>query len=46
MDADGDAIVEALGHAEQLQREAELARVGDVVGGDRLDALVAHVVEE
>ena len=44
-DADADRVAVALGDAEQLQREAELARVGDVVGADLGDALVGDVVE-
>ena len=39
--ADAEAAVDALGGADQLQPEAELARVLHVVGGDVLDALVA-----
>ena len=35
----------ALGGADQLQPEAELARVLEVVAVQVLDALVAHVVE-
>ena len=40
--ADGEAAVDALGRADQLQPQAELARVLHVVGGDVLDALVAR----
>ena len=45
VDADGDAAVDALGGADQLQAEAEIAGVGDVLGGDVLDALVGHLVQ-
>ena len=45
MHADADAAVDALGRADQLQPEAELVRVGHVVGGDVLDALVGDLVE-
>ena len=44
-DADADPAVAPLGDAEQLQREAELLRVGEVVGLDRLDPLVGDLVE-
>ena len=44
-DADADPAVAALGDAEQLQREAELLGVGEVVGLDRLDPLVGDLVE-
>ena len=43
--AHASAAVDALGGPDQLQPEAEVARVLDVVGGDVLDALVADVVE-
>ena len=45
MHAHADAAVDALGRADQLQPEAELVRVGHVVGGDVLDALVGDLVE-
>ena len=45
MHAHGDAVVDALGGADQLQPESEVARVGDVLGGDLLDPLVDHLVE-
>ena len=44
-DADADPAVAKLGDAEQLQREAELLRVGEVVGLDLGDPLVGDVVE-
>ena len=44
-DADAEPSVAAFGDAEQLQREAELLRVGEVVGLDRLDALEGDVAE-
>ena len=44
-DADADAAVAAFGDAEQLQREAELLGVGEVVGLDRLDPLVGDLGE-
>ena len=44
-DADADPAVAPLGDAEQLQREAELLGVGEVVGLDRLDPLVGDLVE-
>ena len=45
MHAHRQSAVDALGGADQLQPEAELARVLEVVGGDALDALVADLVE-
>ena len=45
MHAHRQAAVAALGGADQLQAEAELARVLEVVAVQVLDALVAHVVE-
>ncbi len=42
---DGDAAVDALRGAHELQPEAELARVLEVVGLQVLDPFVAHVVE-
>jgi len=44
-DADADPAVAALGDAEQLQREAELLRVGEVVRLDRLYPLVGDLGE-
>ena len=44
-DPDADPAVAALGDPEQLQREAELLGVGEVVGLDRLDPLVGDLVE-
>ena len=40
-----EPAADALGGADQLQPEAEVERVGHVVGGDLLDALVADLVE-
>ena len=40
-----DAPGEPLGRADQLQRQTELAGVGDVVAGDRRDPLVGDVVD-
>ena len=37
--------VEPLGGPDQLQRQTELARVGDVVAGDLRDSLAANVVD-
>ena len=45
MDVHRDAAVDPLRRADQLQRQAELLGVRDVVGGDALDALVADLVE-
>ena len=45
MHADAEPAVDPLGGADQLQPQAELLRVGDVVGRDVLDALVADLVE-
>ncbi len=45
MDADGDAAVDALGRADQLQPEVEVPRVLEVVGADPLDPLVDDLVE-
>ena len=45
MHAHGQAAVDALGRPDQLEPEAEVVRVGDVVGRDVLDALVADLVE-
>ena len=45
MHAHGQPAVDALGGPDQLEPEAELLRVGDVVGGEVLDALVADLVE-
>ena len=45
-DANADLLLaDALGHPEQLQRQAELLRVGEVIGTDPLDALVGDVVQ-
>ena len=44
-DADADPALAPLGDAEQLQREAELLGVGEVVGLDLLDPLVGDLVE-
>ena len=44
-DPDAQPAVAALGDAEQLQRQAELLRVGDVVGLDLGDPLTGDVVE-
>ena len=44
-DADADLAVVALGDSEQLEREAELLGVLEVVGLDRLDPVVGDVVE-
>ena len=43
--AHGQPAVHALGGAEQLQPQAQLARVLHVVGGDVLDSLVGDLVE-
>ena len=43
--ADRELAVDALGGADELQPEAELARVLHVVGGDVLDALVGDLVD-
>ena len=45
VDAHGHAAVEALGGADQLQPEAELAGIGEVVDLQVLDSLIADVVE-
>ena len=45
MHADRQRLADALGGADQLQPEAELAGVLDVVGRDLADALVADLVE-
>ncbi len=45
MHAHREPAVDALGRPDQLEPEAELVRVGDVVGRDVLDALVADLVE-
>ena len=45
MHADADAAVDALGRADQLQAEPEVPRVGHVLGGEVLDALVDDLVE-
>ena len=45
MHADRQAAADPLGGADQLQPEAELARVLEVVGLDLLDPLVADLVE-
>ena len=45
MYAHRQAALAALGGADQLQPQAQLARVLEVVGVQVLDALVAHVVE-
>ena len=43
--AHAQAAVDALGGADELQPEPEVARVLHVVGGDVLDALVGDLVE-
>ena len=43
VDADAEAAVDALGRADQLEAEAELAGVLEVVGGEVLDALVGDL---
>ena len=45
MHAHRQRLADALGGADQLEPEAELARVLHVVGGDLADALVADLVE-
>ena len=45
VDADAQPAADALGRADELQPQAEVARVLHVVGGDRLDALVGHLVQ-
>ena len=43
--ADAEPAVDALGGADELEPQPEVARVLHVVGGDVLDALVEHLVE-
>ena len=43
--AHGEPAVAALGGADQLQAEAELAGVGEIVALEVLDALVGNVLE-